>query len=72
MFYRRWDGVISSCESRGSSHAEGLRIGGLSYRVGEIRNRPLQRQLATVEPVSQASRETIMCALQRVHFFHCP
>lgn len=46
MFYRRCDGVISSCESRGSSHAEGLRIGGVSYRVGEIRNRPLQRQLA--------------------------
>lgn len=69
MFYRRRDGVTSSCESRGSYHAQGLLIGGLSYRVGEIRSRPLQRQLATLERVSQEAWETIMCALQRVHFF---
>lgn len=72
MFYRRCDGDISSSESRGSNQAEGLLIGGLSYRVGEIRSRLLQRQLATLELVSQAAWETIMCALQRVHFFPLP
>lgn len=53
MFYRRYDGVISSCENRGSCNPEGLVFGGLSYRA--MNKNPVTAETATLEILSQAS-----------------